>query len=198
MYFCCIVLYRILRVNIEKRIIAGCIKGNGECQKELYKIMAGRMYALCCRYARDDDDAKDILQEGFIKVYTKIGQYGFKGSFEGWMRKIFVNTALMSYRSNKIMHVELKEQACGDEAYSEELETAHGEEELLELINELTPKYKLVFNLYAIEGYSHQEIAKMLNISEGTSKSNLSRARTILQEKLRVFQGEKIKLGENI
>jgi RNA polymerase sigma-70 factor (ECF subfamily) len=185
-------------VNIEKKILEGCIKGNGDCQKALYNVMAGKMYALCLRYARDNDDAKDILQEGFIKVYTKIDQYGFKGSFEGWMRRIFVNTALMRYRDNKMIHVELNEQVYEDEVLSEELETSHGEDELLKLIDELSPRYKLVFNLYAIEGYSHQEISKMLNISEGTSKSNLSRARTILQEKLRVLQGEKIKLGENI
>jgi len=160
--------------------------------------MSGRMYGLCLRYASDEDDAKDILQEGFIKVYSKIQQYGFKGSFEGWVRKIFVNTALMRFRSNRIIHVEFDEQLCKDQVISEELESSHGEEELLKLIDELTPKYKLVFNLYAIEGYSHQEISAMLNISEGTSKSNLSRARAILQGKLRVLQDEKIKQGENI
>jgi RNA polymerase sigma-70 factor (ECF subfamily) len=145
------------------------------------------MFGVCLRYSGSRQDAQDILHEGFLKVYEKIGQFESRGSFEGWIRKIMVNTALEKFRNQN--------RAVNAQETVEEIEYGSGDElnenitakELLAMIEGLTPQYRIVFNLYAIEGYSHKEISKMLGISEGTSKSNLSRARSILQEKVKEF-----------
>lgn len=162
----------------------GCQQGHPGAQRELYDFFKSRMFGICLRYAGNYDDAEDVLQEGFLKVFDKIHQFKFKGSFEGWIRKIMVNTALEKYRNQyKLVHIEDNIQ---DIENDQQVDTTAeiGERELIRYIQELPPKYRTVFNLYAIEGYSHKEIGKMLNISEGTSKSNLSRARTILKEKV--------------
>jgi len=171
-------------VDIPDNIIKACIEGNRSGQGELYRLVAPKMYGVCLQYAGNEDDAKDIMQDGFIKVFNKIEQFSGKGSFEGWIRRIIVNTALERYRSkvhlqsideNDNVNVEVIDQ------YVLESMTA---EEITSLIKELSPKYRLVFNLYALEGYSHKDISEKLGISEGTSKSNLSRARGILQQKV--------------
>lgn len=173
--------------NIPDTIIEGCRKGDSKSQERLYRLVAPVMYGLCLRYAGDESDAMDIMQDGFIKVFRKIGQYSGKGSMEGWIRRIMINTALERYRSQVIMeHIDDKTSLPGDFSGEETIETITAGE-ISELISSLTPKYRMVFNLYAIEGYSHKEISQMLGISEGTSKSNLSRARTVLQEKMRVL-----------
>lgn len=168
-----------------ENIVIGCQHQEAKAQKELYDLFGSKMFGICLRYAGNQNDAQDILQEGFLKIFEKIHQFGFKGSFEGWMRRIFVNTALEKFRGQyKVINIQDGFRDTADEGY-EHITSSITVKELTELIQHLSPKYRTVFNLYAIEGYSHKEISKMLNISEGTSKSNLSRARVILQEKIR-------------
>jgi len=149
-------------------------------------MFAGRMFSLCLRYADNEDEAKDNLQEGFIRVFRKIKQYRFEGSFEGWMRKIMVNISLQKYRDRLKMNPVYELEGVREQA-SETASDLVTEKDLLQMISELPPRYRLVFNMYAIEGYSHKEISEMLGITEGTSKSNLSRARDILQNKLKKY-----------
>ena len=145
------------------------------------------------RYAGNYDDAQDILQDGFLKVFEKIDQFGFKGAFEGWIRKIMVNTALERFRTNyQVINIndnlkEVDHEQTGD--FTSDIDAR----ELIRFVQELSPRYRIVFNLYAIEGYSHKEIADMLGITEGTSKSNLSRARDILQDKVNRFYLKSVK-----
>jgi len=171
--------------DIPEKIIQGCKKGKQRYQEELYHLLAPKMYGLCLKYANDRDDAKDIMQDGFIKVFGKIDQFGEKGSFEGWVRRIMINTALEKYRSQVTMYSLDERMPLSDEGVQSTVIDNLSAEDLLVLIGQLTPKYRMVFNLYAIDGFSHKEIGEMLGISEGTSKSNLSRARVILQEKVR-------------
>lgn len=151
------------------------------------------MYAVCLQYASDEDEAKDIMQDGFIKVFRKIDQYKGTGSLEGWIRRIIVNTALEQLRKSRYLGKLDKHE--GDDSLTEEPDI-YGEleaAELLAMIRELSPQYRAVFNLYALEGYNHHEISEMLNISEGTSKSNLSRARSILKSRIQEKYSEKSK-----
>jgi len=167
--------------------VLGCQDGNPEAQRELYDMFKSKMFGICLRYAGNYHDAEDIMQEGFIKVFEKISQFGFKGAFEGWIRKIMVNTALEKYRMH-YQAVSIQENmAMVDSETEKEMSTDIEVNELLQMIQDLTPRYRVVFNLYALEGYSHREISEMLQISEGTSKSNLSRARAILQEKVNKY-----------
>jgi RNA polymerase sigma-70 factor (ECF subfamily) len=146
-------------------------------------------------YSRDTEEAKDILQEGFIKIFQKLEQYSGKGSFEGWMRRIFINSALERYRVKQSVFMVDKDMEVLAGEVDENINDQLSANDLLDMIRDLSPQYRMVFNLYAIEGYSHKEISKKLNISEGTSKSNLSRARSILQDKLTKLH--KRELGEN-
>jgi RNA polymerase sigma-70 factor (ECF subfamily) len=150
------------------------------------------MFGVCLRYSKDTGDAEDILQEGFVRVFTKIGQYEFKGSFEGWIRRIMVNTALEKFRKHDRLYP-VEEMAVYESSnWCDETISLITADDLMRIIQELPPRYKMVFNLFAIEGYSHVEISEMMQISEGTSKSNLSRARVILQKKvLENFGSEK-------
>ena len=148
-------------------------------------MFSKRMYGLCLRYAGDSEEAKDILQDGFIKVFGNLKQYSFTGSFEGWVRRIFVNTAIENFRSKKMKFSDIEVNNLGENFSFDNITSKISAQELINIISELSPQYKLVFNLYAIEGYNHKEIGEMLNISEGTSKSNLSRARSVLQVKVR-------------
>jgi RNA polymerase sigma-70 factor (ECF subfamily) len=145
------------------------------------------MFGVCLRYAGNYHDAEDIMQEGFIKVYEKIHQYGFKGAFEGWIRKVMVNTALEKYRMHYNSVTIQENLAEIDDDPEKDLPGDIEVNELMDIVQGLTPRYRMVFNLYALEGYSHQEISELLHISEGTSKSNLSRARAILQEKVKNY-----------
>jgi RNA polymerase sigma factor (sigma-70 family) len=172
-------------------IIKGCVEGRRQAQEDLYRLFAGKMYSVCLRYSRDQDEAKDNLQDGFIKVYSNIRQFKGYGSFEGWVRRIMVNTALQKYRGHYQLYALNDNETKAYNIPVENVMEAMGEKELLEMIQDLPPRYKLVFNMYAIEGYSHREISEMLDITEGTSKSNLSRARDILQEKLRKTMDER-------
>ena len=183
-----------MKTEVEN-IIEGCRRKDQEAQKTLYEKFSGPMFGVCLRYAGSRDDAQDILHEGFLKIYEKIGQFESRGSFEGWIRRIMVNTALERYRGEH-KSVNLQEELIEfDKDMSTQMSDNVTVKELLGMIRELSPQYRLVFNLYAIEGYSHKEISEMLDISEGTSKSNLSRARTILQERVKEYYKQEIKIG---
>jgi RNA polymerase sigma-70 factor (ECF subfamily) len=172
-----------------KNIIKGCLAGNRRDQELLYRRHAAKLYAVCLQYSGNDDEARDILQDGFIKIFENLIHYKHEGSFEGWMRRIVVNTALEKYRSKHNLHRVDDIDLIPEQDSDPETEDYAGLEavDLLDIIRELPPKYRMVFNLFAIEGYSHKEISQMFNISEGTSKSNLSRARIILQKKVNLY-----------
>lgn len=176
-------------------IIRGCQQSDSRAQKELFDLFGKKMFGVCLRYGGNRSEAQDILQEGFLKIYEKIHQFEFKGSFEGWMRRIFVNTALERFRSQyKIINIQDGWREINDDGY-EHITSNITADELLAIIQELSPKYRVVFNMYAIEGYSHKEISDMLGITEGTSKSNLSRARIILQDKVKQMYSAAIRVG---
>ena len=176
-----------------KNIINGCLKGNRRDQELLYRRHAPKLYAVCLQYSGNDEEARDILQEGFIKIFENLIHYKHEGSFEGWMRRIMVNTALEKYRSrHNLYRVDDIDQIPEPDAEPDNEDYSGLEAvDLMEIIRELPPKYRMVFNLFAIEGYSHREISQMINISEGTSKSNLSRARIILQRRVGSYTGIK-------
>lgn len=170
--------------DIPDNIIKACIEGNRLGQEELYRLVAPKMYGVCLQYTGNEDDAKDIMQDGFIKVFRKIEQFSGKGSLEGWIRRILVNTALEKYRSKVHLQSIDEHDNINVEIVDQYVLESMTAEEIAQLIQNLSPKYRLVFNLYAVEGYSHKEIAEKMGITEGTSKSNLSRARVILQQKV--------------
>jgi RNA polymerase sigma factor (sigma-70 family) len=154
-------------------------------QEELYNRFAGKMYAVCLRYSNNTDDARDLLQEGFIKVYRNLHRFRAEGSFEGWIRRVFVNSSIEHFRkkSVQIATVTDREESTIEDNDNSALDNL-AERDIINLIQELSPGYRTVFNLYVIEGYSHREIGEKLGISEGTSKSQLARARSILQKKV--------------
>ena len=186
------------KLDKPEDIVKGCIKGNAAAQEQLYKTYASKMFGVCMYMTKDRMDAEEVMQEGFIKVYTNIKQYKNKGSFEGWMRRIFVNTALERYRKKSHMYaVNGAEDIAEDVGYNHIIDQISAQD-LMVFIHELTPQYRMVFSLYAIEGYSHAEIGKMLNVSVGTSKSNLSRARKILQDKVIKLYGDDLAINKRI
>lgn len=170
-------------------LIEGCRKGKSQSQEKLYNLFSAAMYGLCLQYASNEDDAKDILQDGFVKVFQKIDQVKNPKAFPGWIRRVMINTALEKYRSQVLLQRIEESQYAEKEEVSEDVLDTLNAETLVDMIRDLSPKYRMVFNLYAIEGYSHKEISEILDISEGTSKSNLSRARVILQEKVKKLYG---------
>lgn len=183
--------------NKLEHIIKECQQGKRHGQKKLYDRFCGRLLGVSMRYASNIEEAEDVLHDSFIKIFGKIGQYKFKGSFEGWMRRIVVNTALEIHRGkNKIINIQDNIKENINEGSYENIIESLTADELMQFVMELSPKYRLVFNMYAIDGYSHQEIAEKLNITTGTSKSNLSRARNILQEKIKSQYSESINLGK--
>jgi RNA polymerase sigma-70 factor (ECF subfamily) len=153
----------------------------------LYEQFAGKMYAVCLRYARTQADAADILQEGFVKVYTKLDQFNFQGSFEGWIRRIMVNTALRTYQRQRFDHETSGYERLPDVAVEGDAVSILSEAELIKLIGKLPDGYKVVFNMVAIEGFSHAEVAEMLGIQESTSRSQLTKARRWLTEQMDVL-----------
>jgi RNA polymerase sigma factor (sigma-70 family) len=170
----------------DEHLILACIQQHAASQKEVFIRYSSKMLGVCNRYARNTADAQDILQEAFIKVFNKIHQYKFEGSFEGWVRKIVVNTALKKYTLNRYKYeingYQVKEQ---DETTIEPSSYSHlSQNEIMALINKLPEGYKLVFNLYVIEGYPHEEIATMLGIQPSTSRSQLVKARNMLQKQI--------------
>jgi RNA polymerase sigma-70 factor (ECF subfamily) len=173
----------------EIELIAACRNNDRQAQQVLFQKTAGKMLSVVKRYITNTAEAEDTLMEGFVKVFSKLDQYQGGGSFEGWIRRIMVNEALMSIRKNKDRYpVDID--AAFDIAHPDETLMQLGLQEIENLIASLPTGYRTIFNLYAIEGYSHAEIAQLLAISEGTSKSQLSRARTLLQNQLTALQNE--------
>jgi RNA polymerase sigma factor (sigma-70 family) len=169
----------------EEDIIAGCTEGRRDCQKALYDRFASKMFSLCLRYAPDYHTAEDLLQEGFVKIYYNIYKYNGSGSFEGWMKRVFINHAIEQLRKADRYF------AADDIANIPESTTSGNEivgklalDDLMKLVQALPTGYRTVFNLYALEGFSHKEIAEMLEITDGTSKSQLARAKGMLKEML--------------
>ncbi len=165
-----------------QELIANCKKGRRKAQEELYRRYSSILFGICLKYSRNKTEAEDNLHDSFMTIYDKIGQYNFKGSFEGWMKRITVNTVLQKYRKER--HLDVVSENFGE---VEDIETAHTDislATLLRYIQELPNKYRLTFNLYVMDGHSHKEISEMLGTSTGTSKSNLARARMILKEKI--------------
>ncbi|WP_277231270.1 sigma-70 family RNA polymerase sigma factor [Hymenobacter sp. YC55] len=168
----------------EAELIDGCLAGSRLMQKHLYERFAGRMMAVCLRYAQTTFEAEDVLQEGFVTVFRNLSSFRRECPLEFWIRRIMVNAALRQHRRNAPL-IAVSEGEYPEELAGEEFTLAnYGFEELLTMVQELAPRYRMVFNLFAIEGYGHKEIGEMLGISEGTSKSQYSRARAILKSKI--------------
>lgn len=180
-----------------ERIVKGCIRKDSKCQEELFRMLYGKMLSVCMRYSRDEDTAQEVLQVSFIKVFDKLGKYDFNGSFEGWVRRIVTNTAIDHIRksnrdpfssSEDYLYVDEEEMVFEEEEGQEvELKAAQA----MKALQMLSPAYQSVFNLYVIENYSHKEVAEILGISEGTSKSNLAKAKKRLQE---ILQDKKVRI----
>ena len=169
-----------------KHLLDSCIAGDREAQKVLYDQLASRMFPVCIRYVGDRMLAEDVLQEGFITLFTKLKSYKGDGSFDGWARRIFVTTALMSLRKKDALKMsEDLDAVKGMKAETTTQIQNIGYKELMELVVSLPPGFRTVFNMYAVEGYSHKEIADILGISEVTSRTQYSRARAILQSKIK-------------
>jgi RNA polymerase sigma-70 factor (ECF subfamily) len=165
-----------------KDIISGCITGNRNCQRHLYTVFSPKMMIVCLRYAKNLEEAEEILQDGFLRVFKFIGQFKNEGSFEGWVRKIMVNCALQKLRSQVNLRPLVSLQIeIHDEDYDESVIENITGKEMMQMVQALSPAYRMVFNLYYFEGYKHREIALMLGIEEGTSKSNLAQAKKNLQ-----------------
>jgi RNA polymerase sigma factor (sigma-70 family) len=168
----------------DEELVKGCISGDRRCQKMLYDRYSAKMYGICLRYCGDKDSAQDALQEGFILVFAKIMDFSFKGSLEGWIKRIIINASLELLRKKgDNLRIENVSEMEFDIAY-EDVFHKFAANDLLEMIGNLPAGCRAVFNMYAIEGFDHKEIASMLSISEGTSKSQLSRARTLLKEEI--------------
>lgn len=167
---------------IIEELIDGCKRGNTKSQEQIYRLLAPKLFAVCLKYSRSYEEAQDNLQDGFLLIFEKIKQFNYKGSFEGWSKRVLINFILQQYRKQSFFEIV-------SENFPEEIEVEVEEENvsldfLTRIIQELPDRYRLVFNLYVLDGYSHKEIAEMLEINVGTSKSNLARAKAILKEKI--------------
>ncbi|MBS7564164.1 sigma-70 family RNA polymerase sigma factor [Mucilaginibacter sp. Bleaf8] len=171
-------------------LIAKCKTADRKAQELLYKQFAPKMLAVCMRYAVDKMEAEDMLQNGFVRVFQKINDYRGEGSFEGWVRRIMVHSAIEYYRKHHKMQIVDVEESGYEQSVNPAAAANLQAKDLMMLIQGLPDGYRMVFNLYAIEGYSHKEIAEMANISEGASKSQLSRARALLKQKIEQLEGK--------
>ncbi|MAZ26789.1 MAG: RNA polymerase subunit sigma-70 [Cytophagaceae bacterium] len=173
------------------KLIDDCRKKRPKAQEELYKRYASTLFTVALKYSRDRAQAEDNLQDAFITIFEKLDQYKGKGSFEGWLKRITINTALQKYRKQETLELVNEEniQEVTVEVDEEDIQVDF----LLKIIQELPDRYRLVFNLYVMDGYGHKEIAKMLKITEGTSKSNLARARMILRDKINTHDNKNLK-----
>jgi len=169
----------------NEQIVNKCLKGDARAQKMLYEKFAPKLLAICYRYASKHEEAQDILQEGFIKIFEKLDKYSGLGSLEGWMRRIIVNTALDGIRRNKklLLNDDINEVGYKIES-NDFIEERLAAQDLLKVLHSIPVGYRTIFNLYAIEGYSHKEIAEQLEISPSTSKSQYSRAKALLRKKI--------------
>ncbi|MCM4159164.1 RNA polymerase sigma factor [Antarcticibacterium flavum] len=169
-----------------KQLIHNCKKQDIKAQEQLYRLYANKLFAVCLKYSSNYQQAEDNLQDGFMTIFEKIKQYQDKGSFEGWMKRIMINTTLQKYRKQTVFEI-FSEENLKEPALEIDEDTVPMDY-LLEIIQELPDRYRQVFNLYALDGFSHKEIAEMLQITTGTSKSNLARARMILKERIEANQ----------
>ncbi|MHB1195335.1 MAG: RNA polymerase sigma factor [Lutibacter sp.] len=168
------------------KLIKQCANNDLKAQKEIYQLFAGKLFSICLKYSKNKQEAQDNFQDGFIVIFDKIGQFNFKGSFEGWLKRVMINTVLLKYRKKNVLNIVTEE--IPDEVIVDVDDDEISLDFLLNLINELPDRYRMVFNLYALDGYSHKEISEMMQIAEGTSKSNLARARAILKQKIEIHQ----------
>ena len=175
---------------ILEQIINDCKKGNTRAQEQIYKTLSPKIFAVCLKYSRSYEEAQDNLQEGFLLIFQKIEKYNFKGSFEGWCKRVVINYVLQQYRSQNIF--EIVSENIADDTEIEVDDENVSLDFLTRIIQELPDRYRLVFNLYVLDGYSHKEISEMLNINSGTSKSNLARAKGILKEKIELNEQSSI------
>ncbi len=173
-----------------EELIDYCKKGDRKAQAQLYRKYASILFGICLKYSRNKTQAEDNLHDSFITIYDKIGQFKGKGSFEGWMKRITVNTALQKYRKEE--HLNVVNENVTEEIEIDSAYTALNLQTLLQYVQELPNKYRLTFNMYVLDGYSHKEISEQLGTSTGTSKSNLARARMILKEKIETEQNKAI------
>ncbi|MDT0685467.1 RNA polymerase sigma factor [Autumnicola psychrophila] len=165
-----------------KKLIKNCKKQDIKAQEELYRLYADKLFGLCLKYSSGYHEAEDNLQDGFLTIFEKISQYKDQGSFEGWMKRIIINTALQKHRKHRFYEI-INEDRMEEPDVEVEEDEIHADF-LLKTVQELPHRYRQVFNLYALDGHSHQEISELLGISVGTSKSNLARARNILKDKI--------------
>ena len=172
----------------DHELIKGCIRQEPSCQRMLFDKHAGKMMGVCLRYAQDNMEAEDMLQDAFIKVFQYITQFKFEGSFEGWIRRIVVNTAIRHLERKKMSFKEIDDHSPNNPQIDPHAYNHLGEDDLLKLISQLPEGYRMVFNLSVIEGYSHDEIGAMLNIQAGTSRSQLVKARKMLQNQIMQLQ----------
>lgn len=169
-----------------KQLIQKCSKNDTKAQAELYQLFSGKLFSVCLKYCKNYAEAEDNLQDAFVTIFNKISQYKHKGSFEGWLKRITINTALQRYRNQGVFEII-------DDTNIEDVEVTVEDDDvtleyLLQIIQELPDRYRLVFNLYVLDGYSHKNIADMLDITIGASKSNLARARKILKDKIEDYK----------
>ena len=171
-----------------EQLIINCKKNDAKAQSQIYKLFSSQLFSLCLKYSKNYAEAQDNLQDSFVTIFKKIDQFSNKGSLEGWMKRITINTALQRYRSVGVFDIVNEDQIedVAIEIYEEDISLDF----LLSIIQELPDRYRLVFNLYVLDDYSHKEIADMMNISTGTSKSNLSRARLILKDKIENYKAQ--------
>ncbi len=191
-------MYRVLGVNRkktrsmlsmnEKELIEGAIRRQEKCQRALFDRYAPILMGVCLRYARNEQEAEDILQESFIRIFDKLSLYDFKGSFEGWLKRLCVNVALKTYQLKRFSHEQSGYESLPETPDDPAIYAKLGEEELLKMISALPDGYRIVFNMYAIEGYSHKEIADLLSIQEASSRSQLLKARKLLQKQIQQHQ----------
>lgn len=176
---------------IIEQLIHECTKNNIKSQEQLYKLLAPKFFAVCLKYSCNYEEAQDNLQESFLVIFEKIGQFKNTGSFEGWAKRIVINYVLQQYRNQKIFEIISEKIAVEEEVEIDDENVSL--EFLTKIIQELPDRYRLVFNLYVIDDYSHKEIAEMLGITIGTSKSNLARAKAILKQKIELNNSYSIK-----
>ncbi|RXP49330.1 sigma-70 family RNA polymerase sigma factor [Lutibacter sp. HS1-25] len=169
-----------------KKLIKKCANNDRKAQEEIYQLFAGKLFSVCLKYSKNKQEAQDNFQDGFVTIFEKIGQFKFNGSFEGWMKRVMINTVLLKYRNKTVLNIVTEE--IPDEVIVDIDDEEISLDFLLNLIQSLPDRYRMVFNLYVLDGYSHKEISKMMQIAEGTSKSNLARARFILKQKIEAHQ----------
>ena len=169
-----------------KKLIKQCADNDRKAQEEIYQLFSGKLFSICLKYSKNKQEAQDNFQDGFVTIFEKIGQFKFNGSFEGWMKRVMINTVLLKYRNKTVLNIVTED--IPDEVIVDIDDDEISLDFLLNLIQELPDRYRMVFNLYVLDGCSHKEISEMMQIAEGTSKSNLARARAILKQKIEIYQ----------